>query len=40
MPIVSRLFGPTTKIKDIQGQAKLSKVRKRPKDSVTAALVY
>ena len=30
----------TTKIKDIQGQAKLSKVRKRPKDSVTAALVY
>ena len=40
MPIVSRLFGPTTKIKDIQGHAKLSKGRKRPEDSVTAALVY
>ena len=40
MPFVSRLFGPTAKIKDIQGQAKLSKGRKRPEDSVTAALVY
>ena len=40
MPIVSRLFGPTAKIKDIQGQAKLSKGRKRPEDSITAALVY
>ena len=36
----SRLLGPTAKIKDIQGQAKLSKGRKRPEDSVTAALVY
>ena len=40
MPFVSRLLGPTAKIKDIQGQAKLSKGRKRPEDSVTAALVY
>ena len=40
MPFVSRLLGPTAKIKDIQGQAKLSKGRKRPEDSVTTALVY
>ena len=40
MPIVSRLFGPTAKIIDIQGQAKLSKGRKRPEDSITAAWVY
>ena len=40
MPFASRLFGPTAKIKDIQGQAKPSKGRKKPEDSVTAALVY
>ena len=40
MPIVLPLFGPTTKIKDIKGQAKISKGRKRPENSVTAAKVY
>ena len=40
MHIVLRLFGPTWKIKDIKGQAKVSKGRKRPENSLTAAMVY
>ena len=40
MYIVLRLFGPTRKIKDIKGQAKVSKGRKRPENSVTAATLY
>ena len=40
MHIVLRLFGPTWKIKDIKGQAKVSKRRKRPENSLTAAMVY
>ena len=40
MHIVLRLFGPTWKIKDIKGQAKVSKERKRPEKSLTAAMVY
>ena len=39
MHIVLRLFGPR-KIKDIKGQAKVSKGRKRPEKSLTAAMVY
>ena len=39
MHIVLRLFGPW-KIKDIKGQAKVSKGRKRTENSVTAATVY
>ena len=40
MSIVLRLFGITTKIKEIKGQAKVSKERKRPENIVTAATVY
>ena len=43
MIIVLQLFGPTTNIKDIRGQAKVSKGRKRTektRNSVTAAAVY
>ena len=40
MNIMLRLFGPTRKIKDIKGQAKVSKGRKRPENSVKAATVY
>ena len=40
MPNVLRLFGPTTQIKVIKGQSKVSKGRKRPENSVTAATVY
>ena len=40
MHIVLRLFGPTWKIKDIKGQAKVSQGRKRTENSVTAATVY
>ena len=34
MNIMLRLFGPTRKIKDIKGQAKVSKGRKRPENSL------
>ena len=40
MPIVLRLFGPTTQIKVIKGQSKVSKGQKRPENTVTAATVY
>ena len=36
MSIVLRLFGTTTKIKEIKGQAKVSKEWKRPENIVTA----
>ena len=40
MNIMLRLFGPTRKIKDIKGQAKVSKGRKRQENSVPAVKVY
>ena len=42
MPIVLRLYGSTTQIKDIKGQAKVSKggKKKKPENSIMAATVY
>ena len=38
--LLCQLFGPTTQIKVIKGQSKVSKGQKRPENTVTAATVY
>lgn len=45
MPIVLRLYGSTTQIKDIKGQAKVKQrsakeEKKKPENSIMAATVY